>query len=163
MIANPLNTVFRIERDFSDLLQPIFLALFTWSLLAISGAMLIFQMQIVKYFFFSKFRFVYEEVLWFQMYHGDVVLVLLNASLNGVIALTAVFIACELSQRMNDAFDGIDATIAQFDWYLFPIKIQRTLPMIIANAQQPVTLECFGSIVCSRQVFGKVGIKQKAN
>lgn len=43
MIANPLNTVFRIERDFSDLLQPIFLALFTWSLLAISGAMLIFQ------------------------------------------------------------------------------------------------------------------------
>lgn len=30
--------------------------------------------------------------------------------------------------------------------------------MIIANAQEPVELECFGSIKCSRDVFKNVGI-----
>ena len=70
-----------------------------------------------------------------------------------------MFIACEISQRVNDAFNGLNLTIHQFDWYLFPIEIQRMLPMIIVVAQQPVTLECFGSISCSREVFKNVGIK----
>lgn len=85
--------------------------------------------------------------------------VLLDAISFGALGLTLVFIACDLGQRTSDAFAGIDITIGQFDWYLFPIKIKRILPMIIANAQQPVLLECFGGITCTREVFRKVGIK----
>lgn len=44
-----MNSFFRVEHDFSDIFQPIIMSLFTWSLLAISGAMLIFQMEIVEY------------------------------------------------------------------------------------------------------------------
>lgn len=76
----------------------------------------------------------------------------------GTSALTVVFIACELSQRMGDAFDEIGSTIDQFDWYLFPIELKRMLPMIMAIAQRPVSMECFGSIACTRDVFKNVGI-----
>lgn len=43
--------------------------------------------------------------------------------LDGIFAFTTSFIACELGQRMGDAFDGINLTIDKLDWYLFPIKI----------------------------------------
>lgn len=82
--------------------------------------------------------------------------VLLNVTLNGLLGLAMVFIACELGERLNGAFEKIDVTIDKFDWYLFPIEIKRILPMIMANAQQPVSLECFGSIACNREVFRKV-------
>lgn len=76
--------------------------------------------------------------------------------LNGIFASITVFIACELGQRMGDAFDGISSTIDKLDWYLFPTKVKRMLPTIIANAQPPLTLACFGSIICDRNNFEKV-------
>lgn len=82
---------------------------------------------------------------------------LLLTILDGIIALITVFIACELGQRMNDAFDRIGFTIERSNWYLFPIEVKRMLPMIMSIAQQPVELECFGSITCTREVFRKVG------
>lgn len=86
------------------------------------------------------------------------ILVLLNATLNGCFSFVFMFMICELGQRMNDAFDKIDSTIEKLDWYLFPNEIQRMVPTIMAIAQQPVTLRCFGSIVCTRDVFKDVGI-----
>lgn len=80
--------------------------------------------------------------------------------INGFIALALVFIACELGQRMNDAFEGIGFTIEQFNWYLLPIGIKKMLPMIHLIGQQPVSLECFESITCTRYVFKDVGIGQ---
>lgn len=77
----------------------------------------------------------------------------------GFISLALVFIACELGQRIADVFSEIGFRIDQSNWYLFSIEIKQMLPMIIANAQQPVTLECFGSISCIRDVFKNVGIE----
>lgn len=84
---------------------------------------------------------------------------LLLLTLSGIISLALVFVACELGQRMGDAFEEIDYTIEQLDWYLFPMEIQRMLPMIIAIAQPPVLLECWGNIACTRDVFKHVCIK----
>lgn len=86
---------------------------------------------------------------------------LLVLIINGFFAFNTVFIACELGQRLSDAFDKIDVNMNHFDWYLFPIEIKRMLPTIYSYAQQPVLLECFGSIVCSREVFKNVSILKK--
>lgn len=83
---------------------------------------------------------------------------LLNTTLNGFLGLTAAFIGCELGQRANDAFGKISFTIEEINWCLFPSAIKRMLPAVIAIAQQPVTLECFGNIKCTREVFKKVGV-----
>lgn len=81
--------------------------------------------------------------------------------LSGIIALATVFISCEIGQRMTDAFDQISTSIDKSDWYLFPNNIKRMLPMIVANAQRLVELECFGSITCTREVFKNVGTSSK--
>lgn len=81
---------------------------------------------------------------------------LLVLIVNGIFAFTTVFIACELGEGMIEAFDEIDSTIDQLNWYLFPIEFQQILPMIIVNAQQLIEMECFGSIACTRDVFKNV-------
>lgn len=81
-----------------------------------------------------------------------------NETYYGIGALATVLIASEIGQRITDAFDEIEYNLNQVDWYLLPIEIKRILPMMIANAQQPVSLECFGSIICSREVFKKVSM-----
>lgn len=78
----------------------------------------------------------------------------------GVVAFILIFIACELGQRMTDAFDEISLEIDQFNWYLFPRDLQRTLLTIIPIAQQPVLLECFGNKDCTRETFKSVSFKK---
>lgn len=80
--------------------------------------------------------------------------------LNGVFAFATVFIACEMGHRLSSSFEEmIDSTIDHFDWYLFPNEMKRVLPMIMLMAQQPVSLECFASIRCAREVFKNVSIQ----
>lgn len=92
----------------------------------------------------------------FQLHHGNVMYVLLGATFTGTIGLALAAISCELGQRLSDAFDDISSAVNLFDWYLFPIQIQRMLPLIIPSTQQPVALACFGSIVCTRDALRKV-------
>lgn len=134
--------------------------LFTWSLLAISGAMLVIQVEIVKFTFshWVDLRYVFFSIIrhWLQFQHGNYMSILLNTNVNGVIGLALAFIVCEVGHRLNDTFDEINFTIVQLDWYLFPIEIKRMLPMIIVNTHQIETLKCFGSITCNRDVFKNV-------
>lgn len=155
---------YRVEHNFSDVLQPIIMSLSTWSLLAISGVMLMIQVELIEFTFsfgnenFSNFsQFLFFAIIEFPLHYGNVIPLLLLI-INGSFAFATVFIACEIGQQMNDAFEKIYFTVTRFKWYLFPIEIRRLLPIIMANAQQPVSLECFGSIICSREVFKKVSI-----
>lgn len=75
---------------------------------------------------------------------------------SGIFGLAAVFIVCELAQRLTDEFNGISYTTSQLDWYLFQIEVKRMLPMIIAIAKQPITIACFENIICTREVFKNV-------
>lgn len=71
-------------------------------------------------------------------------------------AFGIILVICELGQRLTDAFGQIADEVKHFDWYLFPYEIQRILSFILINAQQPVELECFGSVTGIRETFKKV-------
>ena len=73
-----------------------------------------------------------------------------------VYAFGVVLIICELGQQLSNAFEEIGDKIEDFDWYTFPLEIQRYLPNLLMAAQQAVVLECFGSISGSRDTFKKV-------
>lgn len=92
---------------------------------------------------------------FFQMHHGNIMDLFLLI-ICGIFATATVFIACELSQRLIDAFDKIHLNIDRCAWYLFPKEIKRILPIVIVYAQEPVSLECFGSLICNRDVFKNV-------
>ena len=67
-----------------------------------------------------------------------------------------VFVACELGQRISDAFNELSDVIGRFNWYTFSVEVQHILPTIILVAQQPVVISCFGSVLCLREAFKKV-------
>lgn len=71
-------------------------------------------------------------------------------------AVGLIFVACELGQRISDAFEEICDMIEKFNWYSFPDELKTNLTTILIVAQQPVEIECFGSIACSRFSFKKV-------
>lgn len=92
--------------------------------------------------------------------HHENFMVMMLPIINATFGSAVVFVTSELGQRMTDAFNEIDFILSQLDWYLFPGEMQRMLPTIIADAQQPVELKCFGSIGCSREVFKNVSVEQ---
>lgn len=104
-----------------------------------------------------KIKIKYSHCHRFQTHHENIIPLLLLGII-GTIGLALVFVCCELGQRMSDAFDGINFTIEQLDWYLIPVEVQQMLPMIITITQQPVELKCFGNIVCGREVLKNVSI-----
>lgn len=70
----------------------------------------------------------------------------------------AVFVSCELCQRADDAHDKIADDFGNLNWYLFPFKTWKCLPIIICNVQQPIMIRCFGSISCTRESFKMVSV-----
>ena len=75
-------------------------------------------------------------------------------------AFGVMFVACELGQRLNLAFDECNDMIDQFNWYLFPAEIQRMLPLILNFMQQPVEIKCFGSTALDRETFKYVRVNK---
>lgn len=67
-----------------------------------------------------------------------------------------VYLFCEIFERAGSGFEGINDVLNEIDWYLLPIDLQRMLPMILVNAQQPIQFECYASISCSRKTFKNV-------
>lgn len=63
---------------------------------------------------------------------------------------------CEFGERVRNEFEGLNDMIDELDWYLFPMEIQRMLPIIMIAAQKPVVIRGFGNIACVREVFRKV-------
>lgn len=94
--------------------------------------------------------------MFFQLHRGDNLAELSIIATQIFYAFGVVFVVSELGQRINLAFKEIGEIISEFDWYLFPAKIQRMLPFIINYAQQSVDITCFGSAVCDRDTFKSV-------
>lgn len=80
-------------------------------------------------------------------------MVLSMTLLEVIYAFGVMLAACELGQRVQQAFIECSDIIYQLDWYKFPTEIQRMLPIIMNFTQQPIAFECFGSTACVRETF----------
>lgn len=67
-----------------------------------------------------------------------------------------VFLFCELGQRLTDQFNEIDKEINRFDWFKFPLRVRKVLPIIMNGTQSLVEIKGFGNIPCSRDSFQNV-------
>lgn len=68
----------------------------------------------------------------------------------------SVFVVSEFGQRISNGFIEIDDEVCRFDWYRFPMEIQKLLPTIFIATQKPVSIQAFGSISMDRDNFKKV-------
>lgn len=71
--------------------------------------------------------------------------------------------AKSMGQRTNLAFDECSQMVDQFNWYLFPSKIQLMMPLILNFTQQPFEIKCFGRAACDRETFKYVSTKPTLN
>lgn len=97
-----------------------------------------------------------------QLHHNENNLaVLIVTTIKVIYAFAVIFVGCELGQRINIAFAECADKVVLFDWYLFPVKFQRMLPLIINFTQQPIDIKCFGSLACDRDTLKKVRTKME--
>lgn len=78
----------------------------------------------------------------------------------GFWAIVMLLFTCETGQRLTYEFIQFDNEISQLDWNFLPIDIQRLLPIIMANTQQPFQILCFGSTTCGRETFKSVSLRK---
>lgn len=90
-------------------------------------------------------------------------LVLLNMIFVGAEALATVFVLCEIGQRIGGACNEINDVFDRLNWYLFPIEVRETLPMVILYVQQPINFKFFGSFACSREQLKRVSMMYRSN
>lgn len=67
-----------------------------------------------------------------------------------------IIVQFKLEQRFSDSISEMDEVITQYDWYLFPYKVRRILPMVMQNTQKPIIIKCFGDVLCARIQMQKV-------
>lgn len=69
-----------------------------------------------------------------------------------------VFIYCDLGERISDGFNELYDVICMLKWHKYPIEIQRMLIDILIVTQQPVVIQGFGNVYCTRNACQKVCI-----
>lgn len=109
-----------------------------------------------KYFAHTWLKKSYFFLKTFQTNEKNSVVIVVPA-VELFVAFVLVFISCELADRISVEFEQICNIISTSNWYAFPISYSKMLPTILANAQEDVYFECFGSIPCNRETFKRVG------
>lgn len=68
---------------------------------------------------------------------------------------------CHFGEIVSSRFDEIDNAMFQSEWYLFPNRIQRVLPLVISGTQQPVIIRGFGNLLLTDDSFKRVSGRYK--
>lgn len=66
-----------------------------------------------------------------------------------------IFFICELGTRISDRYDKIYRETFRYNWYIFPMKIQKCLPILMHGTQQPVVISGFENNQCNRVIIQK--------
>lgn len=67
-----------------------------------------------------------------------------------------ILVLCELCEYITGQFGEIDSEIMQYDWYKFPIEIQKMLPILICGTQNPTVMKGYINVEYSRETFKNV-------
>lgn len=69
-----------------------------------------------------------------------------------------LFVICYFGDEVTIHFDGVGNDVYQCNWYEFPLKMQKCMPMKITLAHKPVYIGSFVQIHCTREIFKRVSI-----
>lgn len=100
----------------------------------------------------------YFVMTYFNSQSKDIIdpVALWKSTFYGLLVFGLAFFSCEVGQRVSNMHEEIADRFDQLKWYLLPIKLQRLLPTIIINVNEPVVIECFGVLDGTREQFKKV-------
>lgn len=67
-----------------------------------------------------------------------------------------IYAFSEMGEMVTIQFNDFEMELGQCNWHLFPLKLQRIYLIILANAEQSITVHGFGNIVCVRESMKRV-------
>lgn len=70
------------------------------------------------------------------------------------IALISIY--CEFGERVSIGFNQSYRVICQFQWYSFPMRMKKSVLIVLAVAQQPHELRSFAICSCAREPLKNV-------
>lgn len=76
-----------------------------------------------------------------------------------LITYCVIFIICELGERVTNEFDDVDNVVCELNWYLFPLNIQKMLPIAMIGTVKPVIIRGYGNCMSTREAFKNVSSK----
>lgn len=94
-----------------------------------------------------------EIVIIIQTHYDGNLEVLLVTVIEIIFAYGVLLLICEICEQAGQDFEECSNMVDQLNWYLFPIKIQRMMPLISYFTQQPIEIKCFGGMACNRETF----------
>lgn len=71
------------------------------------------------------------------------------------------FTICELGQRVTSKFKTFGENLSASNWYSLPLEFQRIYLIFLLESQQPIRIESYCEIICSRETFKRVILKPK--
>lgn len=158
--ADPSVCRFSLIDLFIDIIGFSITLLFLWTFASVCCGLLTLEFGFVKFLFVNLSK----KIPNFRL--GICSISQSDEHLNNIELIRIVFlvlasfvvigIACEFSARLTNQFETICDALLQCNWYLYPIKLQKMLIMVIVNVQQPVQVAGFGNMKCSRDSFKQV-------
>ena len=73
----------------------------------------------------------------------------------------SMLVFCEVGEKVTNVFCEFEYEIGQIKWYLFTNSNRQLLISIMCFCQKPITLDGFGSIKGSREVYKKVSFWER--
>ena len=97
-------------------------------------------------------------IILFQSQPTPNMTILASASFEGFWAFAFIVFFCEFGHHVHNSFDDLNAAIDQLNWFRFPLKIQKMLPIIMTGCQHPKSIKGYGDVLCIRDTSKKVKV-----
>ncbi|XP_031619487.1 putative odorant receptor 85d [Contarinia nasturtii] len=123
----------QLVSDFNDIYEYMLLTLLIWGVINVCGTLLIIQIQLSQ-----------EHTDWAS-------LVISCWQLFWTFCL--LFLNCYRGEEVTGAFEEVADEFYQCEWFSFPNKLQRIIPILTINGQQPVKITAYGGYSCSHERF----------
>lgn len=70
-----------------------------------------------------------------------------------------IYLLCNNGEVVTSRFHEISVAIFQSSWHLFPMELQRIMPIVLNYSQKEIHMAELGGFACTREVFKRVCIK----
>ena len=67
-----------------------------------------------------------------------------------------MFMLCEPGERVTNAFEKFNEELEQCNWHLLPPNLRRLYLIFVMDTQQPINIQCYGGILCTRETYKSV-------
>lgn len=107
-----------------------------------------FKLEVIRFFYWiSKFQS-----------NSDITLFLVGG-ISLIVSLCWPFLCCYFATLTSDRIFLISHIVYGSKWYLYPLKLQKYITLVIARSQQDAQFTGFNLIGCSLFTFGNVRLE----